>query len=206
VWDHLRLQAVRLVAQVGNKLCPAVFLDRDGVLNEDLGYAVKLEDLRLLPGVGPAVVQLRKKGYLLIVVSNQSGVARGKFHEEDVRRFNAELNRRLISEAVHYFDGSDGFHGINGFYYCPHHPEGVVPGYASNCDCRKPAPGMILQAAAEHGVDLAASYMVGDKPDDMECAQRAGVVGIQVKSRYGAQHPHAVAYVDSLLAAVPYIR
>jgi D,D-heptose 1,7-bisphosphate phosphatase len=182
--------------QSKNKLQRAVFLDRDGVLNEDVGYAYRVEDLRLIPGIAAAVATLKSRGFLLIVVSNQSGVARGLFSKDDVNRFNQALNQQLIAAA--------GV-GIDEFFYCPHHPDGSVAPYKLRCSCRKPEPGLILQATQKYPIDLKHSYLVGDKPDDIECARRAGLIGIQVRSRYGEKHEHAAALVDSLTAALPYL-
>ena len=174
-------------------LRPAVFLDRDGVLNEDLGYSFDVAQLRVIAGAALALKQLKDRGYLLIVVSNQSGVARGYFTTTEVDRFNAALNQRLRMER-----GT----GVDAFYYCPFHPDGKVPGYTKASPLRKPEPGMVLQAAAEHGVDLRCSYLVGDKFSDVECAIRAGVKGIQVAAPGQSKHPLALFSVSSL-ADVP---
>ena len=182
--------------QSKNKLQRAVFLDRDGVLNEDAGYTYRVEDLRIIPGVAAAIAALKSKGFLLIVVSNQSGVARGLFGNDDVNRFNHALNQQLIAEA--------GV-GIYDFFYCPHHPDGVIAQYKLHCACRKPAPGLIAEATKKYPIDLKFSYLVGDKPDDIECARRAGLIGIQVRSRYGEKHESAMTLVDSLADALPYL-
>ena len=131
--------------QFKNKLQRAVFLDRDGVLNEDVGYAYRVEDLRLIPGVAAAVATLKSRGFLLIVVSNQSGVARGLFSNDDVKRFNHALNQQLIAAA--------GV-GLDDFFYCPHHPDGVIAPYQIQCNCRKPEPGLITQATQKYPIDL----------------------------------------------------
>jgi len=174
-------------------LRPAVFLDRDGVLNEDLGYSFDVAQLRVIAGAALALKQLKDRGYLLIVVSNQSGVARGYFTTTEVDRFNAALNQRLRGEQ-----GT----GVDAFYYCPFHPDGKVPDYTKASQLRKPEPGMVLQAAAEHGVDLRRSYLVGDKFSDIECAVRAGVKGIQVAAPDQSKHPLALFWVSGL-ADVP---
>lgn len=176
---------------------PAIFLDRDGVLNVDKGYAFKPEDLQLTSGTAAAVAELKRRGYCLIVVSNQSGVARGKFGEQDVTRFNAALDKALRRAG--------GF-GIDAFYYCPHLVDGTVEAYAKDCDCRKPKPGMIQKAARELRIDLSRSFMVGDKPDDIDCAEAAGIRGVQVTASGYPAHPKAVAYVASLSDALPYLR
>jgi D-glycero-D-manno-heptose 1,7-bisphosphate phosphatase len=184
------------MARKTSELHRAVFLDRDGVLNFDTGYTYRLADLRLLPGVSQALTQLKQGGFQLIVVSNQSGVARGKFAIADVEAFHQAMNSALRAE---------GGPVIDEFLYCPHHPEGSVAEFAVVCSCRKPEPGMIVAAAQRHGLTLRDSFLVGDKSDDIEAATRAGVRGIQVRSRYGPPHPSAMALVDSLEEAVPLI-
>ena len=179
-----------------SELRRAVFLDRDGVLNIDTGYTYRVADLRLLPGVSQALAKLKQAGFQLIVVSNQSGVARGKFTIAEVEAFHHAMNSALQAE---------GGPVIDEFMYCPHHPEGSVAEFAVVCTCRKPEPGMIVVAAERHGLTLRDCYLVGDKPDDIEAATRAGVRGIQVRSRYGPPHPGAMALVDSLEEAVPLI-
>jgi D-glycero-D-manno-heptose 1,7-bisphosphate phosphatase len=142
----------------------AVFLDRDGVVVEDVGYLRSPDQLRLLPGAAEAIRRLREAGYLAIVVTNQSGVARGYFGEEDVRRAHAALEEMLRAAGTK----------LDAIYYCPHHPTEGEPPYRVACSCRKPEPGMLLQAAADLGIDLKASALIGDKPSDVEAAHRAG--------------------------------
>jgi D-glycero-D-manno-heptose 1,7-bisphosphate phosphatase len=142
----------------------AVFLDKDGTLVEDVPYNVEPGEMRLAPGVIEGLQALQAAGYRLIVVSNQSGVARGYFAPEALADVWARL-RGLTSE-----------HGIelDAWYYCPHHPEGVVAKFATVCGCRKPAPGLLLEAAADHGIDLGRSWMVGDILNDVEAGHWAG--------------------------------
>ncbi len=142
----------------------AVFLDKDGTLVEDLPYNVNPARMALCPGTGDGLAELHAAGYLLIVVSNQSGVARGLFPEEALRGVEMRLRELLDAHGV----------PLAGFYYCPHHPEGRVPRYALRCTCRKPSPGLIQRAAAECGVDRSQSWMVGDILDDVEAGRRAG--------------------------------
>lgn len=176
----------------------AVFLDRDGVLNLDKGYVHRVEDLVLLPGVGDAVAALKKLGYLLCVVSNQSGVARGLYTEADVKKFNDALNAALRN-------GSGGT-GVDAFYVCPHHPDAAVAAYKKDCDCRKPKAGLIERAVKEHNVDVTRSYMVGDRPDDVEAALAAGVTPVQVTTTGFPKHPGAIAHVGSLKDLLPLLR
>ena len=143
---------------------PAVFLDKDGTLIEDLPYNVVPALIRRAPGAAEGVVRLHAAGYRLLIISNQSGVARGFFREGALAAVEETL-RLLLSEL-----------GVPlaGFYYCPHHPEGVMPGYAIACSCRKPGPGMILRAAEDHAIDLERSWFVGDILDDVEAGRLAG--------------------------------
>ena len=136
----------------------AVFLDRDGVINRDTGYVRRVEDFEFIAGVVPALQEIQRRGYLLFVVTNQSGIGRGYYTLEDYQQVNAWMLARLASNAV----------TIHGVYVCPHAPD-------AGCACRKPAPGLLLQAQREHGLDLPNSWLVGDKPSDIEAAQRAGV-------------------------------
>lgn len=150
----------------------AAFLDRDGTLIREVGYLSRLEDVELLPGAAAALRRLGEAGYLRLVVTNQSGVARGMFDLAFVEETHRELRRRLQAE------GAD----VEGFYVCPHHPDLTGP-----CGCRKPAPGLVERAAAEWGVDLAASWVVGDKPADVELARAAGCRAALVRTGYGAR-------------------
>lgn len=166
----------RIVAREGGPKRPALFLDRDGVLIEDVGYPHQPRHLTLIPRILPTLKAYQKKGYALIVISNQAGVARGYFSEAQVRRFNGLLSAALRARGVR----------IDAFYYCPHHPEGTVARYAKVCECRKPRTGLIEKARREHGVDMSRSVFIGDKSTDMEAARRAGVKGILFKAPRGA--------------------
>jgi histidinol-phosphate phosphatase family protein len=141
-----------------------VFLDKDGTIIENVPYNVDPALIRLAPGVQEGLKRLHRAGYLLFVVSNQSGVARGYFPESALEGVAARLNELLAACGV----------PLSGFAYCPHHPEALVEGYAVTCDCRKPAPGLILRLAAEHGIDLARSWMIGDILDDIQAGRAAG--------------------------------
>lgn len=143
----------------------AVFLDRDGVINRDRAYVHRWEDFEFVPGALEAAARLSAAGWTLVVVTNQSGIARGYYTEED---YQALTQHMVAAFAAH---GAP----IAAIYHCPHHPSGRVAALAVDCDCRKPAPGMLLRAAREHGLSLAESMMVGDKPSDIAAARAAGV-------------------------------
>lgn len=165
----------------------AVFFDRDGTLNVDVGFLSRKEDFRWMEGAVEAIRFCNDGGYLVFVVTNQSGIARGYYGEEDVRRLHAWMNEDLKKHGAH----------IDAFYYCPHHPEGVVAEYAKKCSCRKPAPGLVEEACRRYSVDKGASFLFGDMERDVECARRAGVKGVlyeggnllEVLRRYIGQKP-----------------
>jgi D,D-heptose 1,7-bisphosphate phosphatase len=142
----------------------AVFLDKDGTLIEDVPYNVKPELIRLTPGAQEGLRLLHRAGYLLIVISNQSGVARGYFPETALAAVECRLQELLAEFDV----------PLSGFYYCPHLPEGSVAEYAIDCECRKPAPGLVLQAARDFEIDMGQSWFIGDILNDMEAGHRAG--------------------------------
>lgn len=146
---------------------PAAFLDRDGVLNFDDDYVFRPEALRLIEGAADAVGRLNRAGFLTVVVTNQSGVARGYFTEEEMHAFNAHLAATLSAAGGR----------LDAVYACPYHPDAVIPRYRADHPDRKPRPGMILRAIAEHGIDPASSFLIGDKESDMEAARRAGIAG-----------------------------
>lgn len=143
----------------------AAFLDRDGVINLDRAYVHRWEDFEFVPGALDAMLRLANAGYRLVIVTNQSGIARGYFSEAQY----FELTRRMLAAF------EDRGIRVAGVYHCPHHPSGIVDQFAVGCDCRKPAPGMILRAAAEHGLSLGDSILIGDKPSDIATARAAGV-------------------------------
>lgn len=155
----------------------AVFLDRDGTINIEAGYIHNVADLNLMPGAGAALRRVNDAGLLAILATNQSGPARGYYPESHVLALHDRLNALLTAEGAHLDD----------LYYCPHHPEGVVAAYTQTCDCRKPEPGMLLAAAERHGIDLKASYMIGDKATDVEVGQRAGCKTVLLRSGYGEE-------------------
>ncbi len=170
----------------------AVFLDRDGTMIRDVGYLNQADQLQVLPGVPTALRLLRGAGFLLVVVTNQSAVARGRLTEENLCAINRRLNT-LLGE----FEA-----GVDAFYYCPHLPAGTVGRYARACDCRKPSPGMLERAARELDIDLQASYSVGDSERDVEAGRRAGCRTIRLGDcREGAAETSADACVPDLAAA-----
>lgn len=150
----------------------AVFLDRDRTVIEDPGYLSDPSAVKLLPGVELAIKSLALAGYRRVVVTNQSGVARGLLTEEALVKIHAEMQRQLAEKGAH----------LDGIYYCPYHPEGTVEGYAIDSDLRKPKPGMLRKAADDLDIDLSASWMVGDGPRDVEAGQRAGCRTVRIRT------------------------
>jgi D-glycero-D-manno-heptose 1,7-bisphosphate phosphatase len=142
----------------------AIFLDRDGTLVHPRHYPTRPADLQLYVGIGPELRLLQTAGFKLIMITNQSGLARGYFGEADLDRMHEYLASELAKLDVR----------LDAIYYCPHHPEGTVRELAIECECRKPRPGMLLRAAAEHALDLGRSWFVGDILDDIEAGRRAG--------------------------------
>lgn len=147
------------------ELRPAAFLDRDGVINVDRGYVYRRDDFEFVPGVLEGARRLTQLGYALVVVTNQSGIGRGLYTENDFRT--------LTEWMVQAFEAAGA--AIAGVYFCPHHPTEASGAYRTPCRCRKPEPGMLLDAAAELHLDLRASVMFGDRASDMQAARSAGV-------------------------------
>ncbi len=147
----------------------AIFFDRDGTLNVDKNYLYKIGDFEWLGDAPKAIRWANEHDYLVIVVTNQSGIARGYFTEEDVRSLHAWMNEDLARFGAH----------IDAFYYCPHFPAGTVAAYAKECDCRKPKPGLVEKACADFDIDRKSSLLIGDKSRDVECAEAAGVRGVR---------------------------
>ena len=153
----------------------AVFFDRDGTINEEMGYINHPSRFKIFPFVGKALGMLKNKGYKLVLVTNQAGVARGYFSEDLVTELHIQLQRHL-SESNVQFDK---------IYYCPHHPIEGKGKYKKDCECRKPKTGMITRAQKELGIDLSRSYMIGDRYKDMLFARKIGLKGIMVLTGYG---------------------
>lgn len=169
-------------------LRPAVFLDRDGVLVEDVNHLRRPEQLRVLPNVVDAL-RLLQDTFQLIVLTNQSGIARGFFTEEDLLDIHTELAARLWTEGA----------VVDGFYYCPHLADAPIAAYSADCECRKPKPGMVLCAGREFRIELPGSYLVGDRSSDIDAAKAAGVTGIFLGA--GATSPRDGLVADDLFGA-----
>lgn len=153
----------------------AAFFDRDGTINVDVGHLYRVEDLRFIPGRPELIREHNDRGDLVIVVTNQAGIAKGLYTLEDMRRLHEEMNRRLKARWGAWIDA---------FYYCPHHPDFTGP-----CHCRKPEPGMIERAIRDHRIDATRSVLYGDKPWDIEAGEKCGIRGILLPA--GPTRPRA---------------
>jgi D,D-heptose 1,7-bisphosphate phosphatase len=181
---------------------PAVFLDRDGTINLDAGYVDRLERFELYPFAIDAMRLFKQAGYLVVILTNQAGVAHGMYGED----FVATLAEYLADRA------RDGGAQIDGHYYCPHSPDAAVPAYRTDCECRKPKPGMALRAAADLGIDLRRSVVIGDRWRDLAVAKAVGCRGILVRTGYGATEAlrpladlHADTVCDDLIGAAVWL-
>ena len=159
-------KVVTLTTTTKNK---AVFFDRDGTLNVDIAYLHRPEDFVWIEGAKEAIKYVNDKGYLAILVTNQSGVARGYYPEEDIKEVYDWMNNELAKIGAH----------LDALFYCPHHPKGKIPAYTKICSCRKPDTGMVDEACLRFNIDRSKSYLVGDSERDLECAQKAGVQGLR---------------------------
>jgi D-glycero-D-manno-heptose 1,7-bisphosphate phosphatase len=149
------------------RLNPAAFLDRDGVINIDIGYPHRIEDFRFVEGAVKAIARLNANGYLVVVVTNQSGVARGLFEEADMHIFHAHMQKQLSRYGAR----------INAFYFCPYHPQATVERYRCDHPDRKPNAGMIERAIKDLSIDRSRSFLIGDRDTDIQAAQAAGIPG-----------------------------
>jgi D-glycero-D-manno-heptose 1,7-bisphosphate phosphatase len=181
---------------------PAVFLDRDGTLIEDVGYLDRLDQMTVFPWTVDVIRAFNRAGLAVVVVTNQSGIAKGLFTEAFVEETHRQLSARLAAGGAR----------IDAYYYCPHHPDGVVDAYRQRCDCRKPASGLVDRAVRDLDLDPARSFVVGDKWLDIGLARAAGARGILVRSGTGAAEAarpqpgvSADAIVDNLAAAASWI-
>ena len=157
----------------------AFFLDRDGVINVDGDYLHRPEDVVLIPGTAEAVNRIHAAGYLAVVVSNQSGVARGMFTMDAVKSVEKRIGELLAEQGA----------ALDAFYYCPHHRNGIVPELKCECSCRKPKPGMILQAAKDLDIDISQSFLIGDQLTDLAAADAAGcAAAVMVQTGYGMKN------------------
>lgn len=149
----------------GGKLSSAVFIDRDGVINEDRGYVHRIEDFIFLPGAISGMKIFQDLGYKIVIVTNQAGIARGMYTENDFEILTAHMQKVLAANDVI----------VSGVYFCPHHPDGVIERWTSVCNCRKPRPGMFLKASDNLGLQLGTSILIGDKISDIDAGVNAGV-------------------------------
>ena len=154
---------------------PALFIDRDGTLTEEVGYVNHPARLRLLPRSAEAIRRLNAAGVAAVVVTNQAGIARGYFSEDVLHAVNHTLTSELLRAGAK----------LDGLYVCPHHPSEGEPPFRAQCECRKPKPGLLLRAAADLGLDLARSTMVGDKPSDLAPGRAVGAAAVLVLTGYG---------------------
>lgn len=170
----------------------AVFLDRDGTLNEEVDYLASPEDFRLLPGVVDGLGELAGAGFALVVVTNQSGIARGILDEDTLRRIHETMRAELRAAGLE----------IDAVHACPHHPEIGAPYFRADCTCRKPRPGMLLEAAARHDLDLERSFSIGDSLRDLQAARAVHATPVLVRTGKGAaQEPEARAQIPDLAVA-----
>lgn len=159
-----------MTAPTAHMAARALFLDRDGTLVHPGHYPARPRDLVLYDGIAPGLRLLQRAGFRLVVVTNQAGIARGYFSEAELAAMHAHLTAALARQGVR----------LDAIYHCPHHPDGAIPALAIRCACRKPAPGLLLRAARELGIDLTRSWMAGDILDDIEAGNRAGCRGVLV--------------------------
>lgn len=171
----------------------AVFLDRDGIIVEDTGFPGAVGEVIVIEHAESAVKVLNELNYLVVVITNQSAVARGFTDEAGVKKTNQEISEYFLSNGAR----------IDGFYYCPHLPGGAIEQYAIECDCRKPEPGMLLKAANDHNIDMSRSFFIGDSERDVQAAVKAGAMPILV-SRTISMSPDVPSFAD-LAGAVNYI-
>jgi D-glycero-D-manno-heptose 1,7-bisphosphate phosphatase len=177
----------------------AVVLDRDGTLIEEVGYLDRLDRIRLFPFSIDAVRLLNRAGFVVVVATNQAGIARGFFDESVVESTHRSLSQTFAAGGAR----------IDGFYFCPHHPDAGVAVYRHQCDCRKPQPGLLRRAAADHHLELQRSFVVGDRAHDVAAGTAVGARGVLVRTGYGDRearsHHGAATVTDNLMSAVSWI-
>jgi len=165
----------------------AIFLDRDGVIIKDVNLLTESVDIHILDGVPESLVSLKSFGFKLIVVSNQTVVARGLATEENVKEINSEIENKIVELGGPTFDE---------IYFCPHHPNATLPEYRGECECRKPRSGMLVQAAIEHNIDLTASFMVGDRITDIIAGKNVGCKTILLET--GMHNAESIVTIDKI--------
>ncbi|MCP4549082.1 MAG: HAD-IIIA family hydrolase [bacterium] len=178
----------------------AVFLDRDGTLIHECHYLSEPDRVELYPNSIEAIKLLQDAGFKTVLLTNQSGVARGMFPEEAITAVHRRLEELLARSGV----------ALDGVYYCPHHPEGTIAGYTTICDCRKPRPGLVLRAAADLELDLVGSWVIGDKKADLLLGRELGLRSMLVRTGYGARVEEASGNLahgiaDDILGAAQHI-
>lgn len=182
----------------------AIFLDRDGTINRDLHYLCHKEDFIFLPGVIKAMRSMQQAGYLLIVISNQSGIARGYYTEQDYTMLTNWMNYQLLLQQV----------VVDRQYYCPHHPQAIIEQYRLNCDCRKPGLGLFRKAISDFDIDLSQSYAIGDRLRDCQICEETSCKGFLIGNSESDEIVNAVKnhkykrirYADNLLSCTYYIQ
>jgi len=185
-------------------MVPGLFLDRDGTINEEVDFLSSPHHVRILPHAAEAIREANALGFKVIVVSNQSGVARGIFTEKELAEVNAKVLELLERDGAH----------IDALYYCPNHPDGTVAPYNIDSDCRKPKTGMLMRGVKEFNIDLSRSFMVGDRATDIQAGNNAGATSILVLTGYGKEQLNRIReenvpvehVAENLLDAVRYIK
>jgi len=173
-----------------------VFLDRDGTINVDKAYLYQVEDFEYMPDVIEGLKELQTAGFLLIIVTNQSGIGRGFYTEEDYRKLDRWMKEDLEKKGVH----------IAASYYCPHHPQAMITKYRMECDCRKPCTGMFIKAIADWNIDLSESYAIGDHLRDVAICQNTACRGIVIEAKHKDENElYNVIRVSRFAEAVEYI-
>ncbi len=165
-----------------------IFLDRDGVINLDKAYVHRWEDFEFVPGAVSAMQLLVRAGYQIVVITNQSGIARGMFSEAQYLALTSRMREHLLAEGVSLLD----------VLHCPHHPKGRIPEYAIECACRKPAPGMLQEAATRYAIDLSKAVLVGDKPSDILAGRNAGIGNAYLVKSDNTENVHELKEADAV--------
>ena len=179
----------------------AVFVDRDGTINVDVDFLSSPDQLQLIPRSADAIKELNDLGIPVIVITNQSGIARGLFSEKDLHQIHSTMDEMLGRQGA----------TVSAYYYCPHHPNDGIDPYIKDCECRKPKPGMLNDAKREFGLNLQRSFIIGDKCIDIETGKSVGAVAIQVSTGYGLKEKDLCAdirdyYAVDLFDAVQFIK